>query len=498
MATAVQRAVNTLKGTLGEAFVITNLEERQYFSQDLSWEPLETAEIVVQPGSVEELATSVRVANAAGMAVVPRGGGMSYTKGYTPERAATVLIDTRRMSRVTEINIEDMYVTAECGCTWEQLYTTLRPHGVRTPYWGPLSGRYATVGGALSQNSLFYGSARYGSVADSVLGLDVVLAGGQIVRTGSGGSRTGSPFFRYFGPDLTGLFVSDTGAFGVKATATLKLVPSPAVTVSASFAFDDVGPMIDAQKEMARLSLASEIYGFDPYYHNVFAQAGFAFLAKEKWSLHVVVDAHDEGTATNALTLLRAIGTRQGREIDGSLPSAIRFDPFGAVRSVLLGPGGEIWVPIHTFLPLSKAQAVVKATQRFFAENGKIMQHHGIAVSYLTASSGTDFVFEPSFYWSDELGRFRLERIEQEYKDRWQAIPANPTARQVVIELRRKLGELFYGMGGIHIQIGKYYSYQSNMEPHRWQILREIKRILDPDNLMNPGSLGLGKGAPTR
>jgi D-lactate dehydrogenase (cytochrome) len=239
MATDVQTTVKTLQSALGEDAVITALEEREYFSRDLSWEPHAVAEIVVQPGSVEELTTAVTIANGAGLAVVPRGGGMSYTRGYTPERAATVLIDLRRLNHISEINTEDMYVTAECGCTWEQLYTTLRSHGVRTPYWGPLSGRYATVGGALSQNSLFYGSARYGTVADSVLGLEVVLTGGKHLRTGSGASTARSPFFRYFGPDLTGLFLSDTGAFGIKAKAALKLIPLPAVTVSASFAFDE-------------------------------------------------------------------------------------------------------------------------------------------------------------------------------------------------------------------------------------------------------------------
>lgn len=490
MAAEYQHVVTTLQQTIGEQYVITELTERQYFSRDLSWESADVAAIVVQPGSVDELRTTVATANAAGMAVVPRGGGMSYTRGYTPAHATSVVIDMRRLNRVIEVNTEDMYVTAECGCTWEQLYTTLRAQCVRTPYWGPLSGRYATVGGALSQNSLFYGSGRYGSVADSVLGLEVILAGGKRIHTGSGGSLSGSPFFRYFGPDLTGLFVSDTGAFGIKAAATLKLIPLPAVTTYASFAFDDMSALVAAQKEMARLQLAAEIYGFDPYYHNVFARAGFSFLAREQWSLHVVVDAHDETSAQSALATLRAIATRQGREIDGSLPPAIRADPFGAVRSVLLGPDGENWLPIHTFLPASKSQPVVRATQRFFAENSEMMQHHGISVSYLTATSGTDFVFEPSFYWKDELGRFRLERIEAEYADRWKTIPANPQARQVVLQLRRQLATLFDQMGGIHIQIGKYYAYETNMEPQRWQVLREMKKILDPQNLVNPGALG--------
>lgn len=484
--------VDTLKRHLGEPYVITDPEERRYFSQDLSWESSQVAAIVIQPGSVDELSTGVAMAHAVGVAVVPRGGGMSYTKGYTPAHETTVLVDMRRLNRILEIQTEDMYVTAECGCTWEQLYTALRAKGVRTPYWGPLSGRYATVGGALSQNSLFYGSARYGSVADSVLGLDVVLAKGALLRTGSGGSVNGSPFFRYFGPDLTGLFVSDTGAFGIKARATLKLIPLPEVTMSASFAFDEVSHLVAAQKEMSRLALAAEIYGFDPYYHDVFARAGFSFLARERWSLHVVVDAHDEATGVRALATLRAIATRHGREIDGSLPPAIRSDPFGAVGSVLLGPEGENWLPIHTFLPLSQSQAVVQATQRFFAENGEMMQHHGIAVSYLTATSGTDFVFEPSFYWKDEVGRFRLERIDPTAAERWKTIPPNPLARQGVLELRRQLAALFDRMGGIHIQIGKYYAYKTNMDPQRWQVLQALKNVLDSDNLINPGALGFG------
>jgi D-lactate dehydrogenase (cytochrome) len=484
------QVVTTLKRAIGEQYVITDLADRQYFSRDLSWEPAGVAAIVAQPGSVDELVTVVATANEVGIAVVPRGGGMSYTRGYVPAHAATILLDLRRLNRIVEVNTEDMYVTAECGCTWEQLYATLRAQGVRTPYWGPLSGRYATVGGALSQNSLFYGSARYGSVADSVLGLEVVLAGGRRLRTGSGGSLGGSPFFRYFGPDLTGLFVSDTGAFGIKATATLKLIPFPAVTKYASFAFDDFGALAGAQKAMSPLLLAAEIYGFDPYYHNVFARAGFSFLAREQWSLHIVVDAHDEASAESALAALRAIAARQGREIDGSLPPAVRADPFGAVRSVLLGPEGESWLPIHAFVPASKSQSVICATQRFFAENSEMMRHHGISVSYLTATSGTDFVFEPSFYWKDELGRFRLERIESEFAERWKTIPANLPARQAVLQLRRQLAALFDRMGGIHIQIGKYYAYETNMEPRRWQVLRDIKKVFDPQNLVNPGVLG--------
>jgi D-lactate dehydrogenase (cytochrome) len=107
----------------------------------------------VRPGNLEELSAAVGAATRAGHAVVESGGGMSYTGGYTPEGPDTVLIDMQRMKRVRDINRDDTYVVVECRCTWKSLFEALNPLGLRTPYWGPMSGMYATVGVALSQNS---------------------------------------------------------------------------------------------------------------------------------------------------------------------------------------------------------------------------------------------------------------------------------------------------------------------------------------------------------
>ena len=73
-----------------------------------------------------------------------------------------------------------MYVTAQAGCTWKALAEALEGSGYRTPYWGTLSGIHATVGGGASQNSIFWGSGRYGTAADSIIGLEVILADGSV------------------------------------------------------------------------------------------------------------------------------------------------------------------------------------------------------------------------------------------------------------------------------------------------------------------------------
>lgn len=511
---------------VGAEHVLGSEHERRFYSTDLSYSEDEIAAVVVRPGNAEELAACVGAATAAGMAVVPRGGGMSYTGGYQPERADSVLIDMLRMNRILDLNAEDMYVTVEAGCTWKDLYEALAKDDVRTPYFGPLSGMYATIGGAVSQNSLFLGSGTYNTVAESVLGLKVALADGSLLQTGSAAHKNGSPFWRHFGPDLTGIFTADTGAFGVKAEITLRLIEAPAVTLFMSFSFGTIEAMLATQTVLARKRLCAECYGFDPYYNASFEKQGFTFgeglavlrdvvaseggikglwtsfkvatrakksLSKVKYSLHMTFDSYDRDVAHTGLETARAICVEQGgAEIDNSLPTVFRAHPFGGVRTVLLGSEGEIWLPVHGFMPLSKAVAMGTATERYFAEHRATMEKYNIHSSYLTCFSGTEFVIEPSIYWADELGEFRLSLIEDEFAEKWKSIPADEEKRGVALKLREGLRDLYDRNGCCHLQIGKYYPYQDmmNNEPLK-KLLNGVKDVLDPERQVNPGSLGL-------
>ncbi len=504
----------------------TDLAERRFYSADLSFMPGKVADIVVRPANTEELAACVKIAAAADMAVVPRGGGMSYTQGYQPERSDSLLVDMRRMNQILEINTEDMYVRVQAGVTWKQLFEALGDKDCRTPYFGPLSGMYATVGGALSQNSLFLGSGVYNTVAESALGLKVVLADGSVVQTGSAAHKHANGFWRHFGPDLTGIFTADTGAFGIKAEATLRLIEAPAVTLFMSFGFDTLADMLQVQTILARKRICAECYGFDPYYNRGFEGQGFTFkeglavladvvkseggikglwssfkvaasgktfLRDVPYSLHMTFDSFDKDVAHKALQLARQVCIEhRGREIDNTLPTVFRAHPFGGVRTVLLGAEGEVWIPIHGFMPLSKAVEVGAATEAFFAENRALMQKHGIKSSYLTCFAGTEFVIEPSLYWHDELGDFRLSLIEPEFQQKWKGIPADNETRAVALKLRQGLRDLYDSHGCCHLQIGKYYPYQDMIanEPLK-KLLQGVKDMVDPEHRMNPGSLGL-------
>jgi D-lactate dehydrogenase (cytochrome) len=517
--------IDELGGIVGREHVLADRENREFYSMDLSFRPNAVAAVVIRPGRLAQLAQAVGVATRAGHAVVVRGGGMSYTSGYTPERQSSVLIDMRRMDRVLEVNAEDMYVVVECGCTWKALYEHLAPLGVRTPYWGPLSGMYATVGGAISQNSLFHGSGVYRTVAESVIGLQVVLADGSVLVTGSGAHKYSNSFYRHFGPDITGLFTADTGAFGVKAIAVLRLVKTPPATAYLSYKFDHIEQMLRAQVSIARLGISSECYGFDPYYNAGFEKQGITFeeglsiigkiarkgglknlkkaaqvamggqriLKNVPYSLHMTFDALTETVAAEHMDIGADICAGEGGvEMNNAIPTVFRAQPFGGVRTILLGADGEIWLPVHGFFPLSRAVAAAQTTERYLAEQKPLLDRWGIKTSYLTCFAGSEFVIEPSVYWRDQLGPFRLSLIEPEFAEKWRDFGPDEPRRKAAMQVRDGLRDLFDKLGGLHLQIGKYYPYISIMNNDVTpRVLQALKDALDPQHLVNPGALEL-------
>ncbi|MFM8497527.1 MAG: FAD-binding oxidoreductase, partial [Planctomycetia bacterium] len=260
---AVDGAIAELRRVLGDERVITDRAELEFHAQDVYRGGLLPAAII-RPTGTDDLAAALRAIAPARLPIVPRGGGMSYTDGYLPTQPGSIMVDLLAMDRVETIDAEDRFVTVQCGASWKRLFDALAPHGVRTPYYGPLSGLRSTVGGALSQGSIFLGSGRYGPAAESVTGLDVVLADGRVLRLGSHAIERGKPFFRQFGPDLLGMFLSDCGALGIKTRATFRLIAPQPEARYLSFSFRDPGPLFAAMAEVARADVVSEQFGFDP------------------------------------------------------------------------------------------------------------------------------------------------------------------------------------------------------------------------------------------
>lgn len=515
--------LSALEAALPAGEVLTDDDSCQRYAQDV-YQRGTPAGVVLRPASTAEVSAALRVLHTRDIPSVPHGGGLSYTGGLTPTGAAWAIVDLGLMSGVREVNEEDMTVTVDAGCTWAALHRALQGSGLRTPYWGTLSGIRATVGGSVSQNSIFWGSGQHGTAVDSVLSIQVVLADGTIIDTGSAAQQHSSAFFRHFGPDLTGLFCADTGAMGIKTQVTLRLMPELPAREYLAFDFPDAASTTSAMSDIARANVASECFGFDPYLQQQrlkrqamsadvkalagvmkqagsvmgairegarVAVAGRGYMKDVLFSVQIIVEDRIAAGAAERAQVVRELCQRHGgREIENSIPKITRANPFGPPNS-MLGPDGERWLPVHGLFPHSQFCAAWEATEALFATHRERSDALGIGTGYLLATVGTHCcVLEPVFFWPDEWLEIHEDAVEAAHLARLKRRDANPEARAHVQFLRSQLIALYSSMGAAHLQIGRSYRYHDALKEGPAKLVQALKRAVDPKGLMNPGALG--------
>lgn len=516
--------IGDLKAVLGAQAVMDDAAELAIWCEDIG-SAVDPCLAVVFPTSVDQVQAAVRFAAQHDLKVVPRGAGLSYTSGYLPSDPRSIMIDMSKMAGVVEFNAEDMYITVEAGCTWATVRETLRASGLTPPYWGPLSGLHATVGGAASQNSIFFGAAIHGTASESILSLEVVLADGSVIHTGSAANQQGVPFFRHYGPNLAGIFIGDTGAMGIKTKVTLQLIRAKAVKRFVSYEMPDRDSTIDALSEIGRSGLASECYSMDPMLQRQrmrresilkdvkalasvirssgsilgglkeggrMALAGRGFIDEHSWSVHALVEADSNESADRNLAEIAAIAKRLGgSEIENTIPKVIHATPFGPPNSII-GPNGERWIPVHGLVPHSRTKAVFDEIEALFAANADKIRQYQVDTGFFTICVGPSTInIEPVFWWPDALKPKHRRVVEPSVLARVDTYPPAPEAEAFVMGLRTECKHIFRRAGGTHFQIGKSYPLKEGMEASSWALLRAVKTAVDPDNRINPGSLGL-------
>ncbi len=184
-------------------------------------------QMVVEPGSAEELANALRWAHDAGLKVVPRGGGTKLGWGNSPT-ACDLVLSTAPMNRVLEHAWEDMTVIVEAGCRVIDLQNKLGEHGQRLAL-DPLWPERATVGGILSTNDSGTLRVRYGSLRDLIIGISVALPDGTLAKSG------GRVVKNVAGYDMAKLFTGAMGTLGVIVQAIFRVHPLPRHTLGVSF-----------------------------------------------------------------------------------------------------------------------------------------------------------------------------------------------------------------------------------------------------------------------
>jgi len=216
--------LSQLARIVGERFVSNSPEEIFFYARDPGLMPAHKPDYVVVPKTIEEIQQIVRLAGRERIPLVPMGAGMSLTGLVIPLKGG-IVIDMKRMNKIIEVNEKARYVIVEGGTSQGALKAYLESHYPRLRHSIPDSPATATV----ASNTMIHGQGRlsqqYGFNSDMVSGLEVVLPSGEICRIGSCAL---SPYWFSKGaplPDLTGLFLGWFGATGIITKIALKLYP---------------------------------------------------------------------------------------------------------------------------------------------------------------------------------------------------------------------------------------------------------------------------------
>src|SRR5580704_6896268 len=188
--------------------------------------------LVLEPANEQQLAAALRLANDAGLAVVPRGGGTKLSWGNPPARA-DVILSTSRLDKIIEHAWADLTVSVEAGCTIQKLQSALAQHGQRLAL-DPLWPEQATIGGVLSTNDSGSLRLRFGALRDLIIGVTLALPDGTLASSG------GKVVKNVAGYDLPKLVTGALGTLAVITRAVFRLHPLPRNVRSFTFSARDL------------------------------------------------------------------------------------------------------------------------------------------------------------------------------------------------------------------------------------------------------------------
>ena len=434
----------------------TSTGVRDHHGKDESWHIPHRPDAVVFPNSTEEVADIVRICAAHKTPVVAYGTGTSLEGNVIPHQGG-VVVDLANMNKVLRVSAEDLDVTVQARVTRKELNAFIRDQGLFFPI-DP--GADASLGGMAATRASGTNAVRYGTMRENVLALTVVLADGRIIRTSRRARKSAA------GYDLTRLFVGSEGTLGIITEVTLRLYGIPEAMAAAVCSFDSIEGAVNTVIQtiqlgipVARIELLDDVQ-MDSV--NKFSKLNYPV----KDTLFVEFHGTDAGVKEQAEMVQSIAAEHGGGEFKWATKTEDRTALWTARHDVTyankaLRPGCEIWAT-DVCVPISKLAECIMETKK------------DLKGSFLMAPL-VGHVGDGNFH----LG-FLINRDDPKELEEAERLNDRLVMRALAMD-GTCTGEHGIGLGKRKFLVAEHGDAVS--------VMREIKKALDPLNILNPGKI---------
>ena len=452
----IQLAIEAVRELIGDR-LSTGSSVLELHSHDEAYTPPALPDAVAFPKTTEEVSAILKICNQHHCPVVPFGIGTSLEGHIVPVKGG-ISVDTSHMKSVLEVNDRDWDAIVEPGVTRKELNQALKGTGLM---FTVDPGADATIGGMTATRASGTNTVRYGSMKDNVLALEVVLADGSIINTGTRARKSAA------GYDLTHLMIGSEGTLGIITKVTVKLHPVPETISAATCAFESISDAVDTVImamqvgiPMARIELLDELQmqGMNLYNPEMkLPEKPHLFLEFHGTETGVVeqVALFDEVSQEfNASHFAWASKTEDRNKLWKARHSA-----YYAGKALRKGSEGIV---TDCCVPLSNLAECIERTKVLIEDSGMIAP--------LVGHVGD--------------GNFHLLILVD---------PDNQEEIQQAMNLAGKVSHLAIELGGTvtgehGVGTGKI-KYMREEHGDAYALMGLIKKTLDPNNIMNPGKL---------
>ena len=453
---ACDKARSLLDRALGPSKVLTDRDACEQYVRDESEALGIVPDAVVLAENAEDILAALRVAREAEVPITPRSGGTGRTGGSVPV-AGGIVLSTLGMKSIVELDRREGIAVVEPGVILKDLHDAVEAEGWFYPP-DPNSQASCALAGNVAENAGGPRAFKYGVTRDYVLGMDAFLIGGQRIRAGR---RTMKGVTGY---DVTGLLVGSEGTLSVFGNITLQLIPKPESVMTLMTLFSNVKQASDAVQEIIARGLVPRcIELLDATTLEAMRSAGNAIDARAGAMLIMEVDGDEASCERQAERVADACASAQVLDVlvaqDGTQREklwAARRQMSHAVRKLSKKKLSE-----DVVVPRMQIGELLDRVARTSEQTG---------VRSLTYGHAGDGNLHCNYLWNEDDELPAVERsIEQLFRD--------------VIELRGTLS----GEHGIGVLKAPYLALEQ--APELITLQRDLKRVFDPQNLLNPGKI---------